>query len=192
MRVHRFLGKPVVSQIRSRPQCDRVMPHDPRALSMNVKIAILVAPSEYERLTLDVASSSPMECLLGRVLSRSLFAITNENAGSAVRARIAGVSTSRTTTDSAKSGVTTSTAPESPLVSASCRRRRMSPGGNRFDRATQVRHPREVPGRDWLESATGVREAVIEHWIMSYSRGCAEACESQKSAPLETRSVRQS
>jgi hypothetical protein len=34
-----------------------------------VKIAMLVAASEYERLTLDVARSSPMECLLGRVFS---------------------------------------------------------------------------------------------------------------------------
>src|SRR5262245_2997640 len=42
-----------------------------RKPSMNVKIAMLVAASEYERLTFDVASSSPMECLLGRVLSRS-------------------------------------------------------------------------------------------------------------------------
>jgi hypothetical protein len=30
---------------------------------MNVKIAMLVAPSEYERLTLALASSSPIEHL---------------------------------------------------------------------------------------------------------------------------------
>jgi hypothetical protein len=39
---------------------------------MNVKIAMLVAASEYERLTLDVASSSPMECLLGCCTNVSL------------------------------------------------------------------------------------------------------------------------
>src|SRR5438876_8466930 len=32
-----------------------------RKISMNVKIAMLVAASEYERLTLDAARSSPME-----------------------------------------------------------------------------------------------------------------------------------
>jgi hypothetical protein len=42
-----------------------------RKNSMNVKIAMLVAASEYERLTFDGARSSPMEGLLGRVLSRS-------------------------------------------------------------------------------------------------------------------------
>ena len=31
---------------------------------MNVKVAMLVAASEYERLTLAAARSSPMECLL--------------------------------------------------------------------------------------------------------------------------------
>jgi hypothetical protein len=41
-----------------------------RKISMNVKIAMLVPASEYERLTLEVASSS-MESLLGRVISRS-------------------------------------------------------------------------------------------------------------------------
>jgi hypothetical protein len=38
---------------------------------MNVKIAMLIAPSEYERLTLDAASSFPIECLLDSVLSGS-------------------------------------------------------------------------------------------------------------------------
>src|SRR4030095_380211 len=32
-----------------------------RKISMNRKIAMLVAPSEYERFTFDAASSSPME-----------------------------------------------------------------------------------------------------------------------------------
>src|SRR5687767_3320048 len=35
---------------------------------MNVKIAMLVAASEYERSTLDLARSSPTECLHSRVL----------------------------------------------------------------------------------------------------------------------------
>jgi hypothetical protein len=37
-----------------------------RKNSMNVKIAMLVPASEYERFTLDAASSSPMEYLRGR------------------------------------------------------------------------------------------------------------------------------